>query len=252
LVSLLPANFHPATGSQGVHDAINATPGSIGYLSVDFVQFSPLGGPDPTGPKAANVQTYFTFCNPALPAPLGTCGATSTIPIYKSPTPYNSAQGMRYWPHINGVDTSLRPPSFVVTGANSCNTLPEGCATDPAAWGKTNPGPLGRGSYPIVGFSFMDMYSCYASAQDVQDLFGNARHNLGFIRWYFGLTLETVSNGGLATNVVANALHKAGFSRVPATYWPAIKGLLTAVPSTRPGTPGQVNTACEGVTGPGA
>jgi len=91
----LPANFYNdnggasgvtggASGSGGLQKIINATAGSIGYISPDFVQ--PV---DPNGPQAANVQTYATFNG----------GKT---PVYVAPTAGNAQAAM----------ATAAPPTF--------------------------------------------------------------------------------------------------------------------------------------------
>jgi ABC-type phosphate transport system substrate-binding protein len=221
--ALLPGNFVGAKGSGGVKTAITTTAGSMGYVSTDFVL--PVDG---TGSKAANLQTYNSFFN-------------GTTKVFKAPTAKNATPIMT----ATATTPELKVPSF----AANCATLPEGCANNPLDWGKTAPTPLAAGAYPIGGFTFADLYTCYASATDVDALVGVTVGSLGYWRWYEGSALE--QSGG-TTDLVKNALTANGFSKVPGSYISAIKKLLTTNKPTKIGTPGQLNTGCAAVVGPGA
>lgn len=178
-----------ASGSGGVKAAINATAGSIGYVSPDFVL--PV---DPAGPEAANLQTYATF-------------AKGTTPVYKAPTAANATLTVN----------SSRPPAFPTAAA------------DPLNWGAVAPLPINAGAYPIAGFSFIDLYSCYASATDVAALVGTTTGKVGYLPWYYGAS--SVNN-----NVPKNILAADGFAPVPAVWATAINKLLVD-PSLGIGTP---------------
>ena len=217
--NILPATFLGFAGSGGMKTNVLSHQGSMGYVSTDFVL--PV---DAGGPKAANLQTWASF------------GGTK---VFKAPTAKNAT------PIMTATITTpeLKAPSF----AANCGTLPQGCAADPLAWGKTNPTPLSAGAYPIGGFTFADLYTCYASATDVDALVGVTAGSLGFWRWYNGTATE---QGG--TDLVKAALTANGFSKIPGSYISAIKKLLTTNKPTKVGTPGQLNTGCAGVVGPGA
>jgi ABC-type phosphate transport system substrate-binding protein len=233
----LPAGWVLSSGNGGQHDTLTAVAGKgfVGYISTDFVRLSNATGPDSTGPRAANLQTWASFKAGAL---------TST---YKAPTSANAAKIMTYT--TAEPTTYLKPPSFnahVAVGLKpSCDSLAEGCADNPAAWSKTNPTPNNTAAYPIGGFTFADMYSCYASATDVDSLVGTTAGSLGFFRWYFGSSTEN-------TGTPKKSLAKNQFAAVPGAYVTAIKKLLTTNPSTKVGVPGVVGTACSAVGGPGA
>jgi ABC-type phosphate transport system substrate-binding protein len=140
----LPANFYNdqassgvvggASGSDGIKKAILATPGSIGYVSPDFV--SPV---DKSGPAAANLQTYATF-------------SAGSTPVYKAPTAANAIPIM----------AASKPPKFPTEAGNPLN------------WGAVNPTPTAATAYPIGGFSFIDLHRCYTSARDVAALVGTS------------------------------------------------------------------------------
>jgi ABC-type phosphate transport system substrate-binding protein len=204
----LPANFYNdnggasgvtggASGSGGVKSIILANTGSIGYLSPDFVQ--PV---DTSGPQAANLQTYDSF-------------AAGKTPSYRPPTAANAVPIM----------ASAKPPSFPTAAANPLN------------WGALNPTPTGAQTYPIGGFTFIDLRRCYKSAQDVAALAGTTAGHYGYFTWYYGS--KTINQGKPAATLAAD-----GFAPVPAAWASAITRLLTA-PATGLNTP--LNGSCRAV-----
>jgi phosphate transport system substrate-binding protein len=170
-----------ANGSGGIKAAILATPGSIGYVSPDFV--APV---DKTGPNAANLQTYASF-------------AAGTPPSYRAPTAANAVPIM----------SSTKPPAFPTAAAN------------PLSWGAVNPTPAGATTYPIGGFSFIDLHRCYTSATDVASLVSTTAGKAGYLTWYYGAS--SVNKG-----VPAAILKRDGFAQVPAAWSAAVIRLLTA------------------------
>jgi phosphate transport system substrate-binding protein len=208
----LPANFVGASGSGGMKTAINATAGAIGYISPDFAL--PI---DPTGPQAANLQTWASF-------------VAAGTKVYKAPTAKNGTAIMG----------AVKAPLFT---KNSCPTAPGGiCAHDPLNWGVTNSKPLSAGAYPIGGFTFIDTYTCYTAAADVDAIAGVTPGALGLFRWFFGTTTDNSLH-------VKTELTNNGFSLVPGGWISAAKKLLTTNKPTKIGTPGQANTGCVAVTG---
>ena len=223
----LPANFVGASGNAGIKTAVLANPGRIGYSTADFVNLK-NNLPDSSGPKAANLQTYASFL-------------AGGAPVWKAPTSANAAKIMA---PVTGDPTTtyLKAPSF----AKNCATLPQKCAANPLDWGKTAPGPKNVNAYPIGGFTFFDLYTCYSSAAEVNDLVGTTAGQLGFFRWYFGTNLE---NG----TKVKNSLTKNGFAIVPGSYSSAARKLLTTNGPTKVGVAGDpASTPCSGAAGPGA
>jgi ABC-type phosphate transport system substrate-binding protein len=200
-----------ASGSHGVQLAVDATPGAIGYVSPDFVQPVATGNDTKGNPIAAsaNPQTYYSYIN-------------KTTASYIAPTPKNATPIM----------SSTTPPSFSGSPAPALNAL---------NWGAVNPLPSSSGAYPIGGFTFVDLYSCYASATDVTALVGTTAGSLGVFRWYYGSSTE--NNG-----VVSSTLAEDGFAPVPGAWLAAAKTLLTTNTSTKISTPGKANTACAKVT----
>jgi ABC-type phosphate transport system substrate-binding protein len=217
----LPANFinnealtgvtGGASGSGGVKKAIQGTVGSIGYVSPDFVQ--PV---DKTGPAAANLQTFASH-------------SVKGTPVYIAPTPSAATLALR----------SATPPTF--TGASTAQSA----AANPLNWGAVEPRPANQAAYPIAGFSFIDLYSCYSSAADVAGLVGTTAGQYGYLTWYYGSS--SVNQG-----VPASILAADGFAPVPAAWATAINKLLTDA-NLGIGTPkkgGLIGTkACKNVTG---
>jgi len=188
----LPANFYNdnsgasgvtggANGSGGVKSIILATTGSIGYISPDFVK--PV---DSSGPAAANLQTYASF----------NAGSTK---VYRPPTAANAVPIM----------ASSKPPAFPTAAANPLN------------WGALNPTPSGSQTYPIGGFTFIDMHRCFTAAADVAALASTTPSSYGFFTWYYGP--KSVNSG-----TPASILASDGFAPVPAAWASAITRLLTA------------------------
>jgi ABC-type phosphate transport system substrate-binding protein len=214
----LPANFYNnsafagvtggASGSGGLQLAVDATAGSIGYVSPDFVQ--PVAtGKDKNGntiAAAANLQTYYTY------------SAKSTAK-YVAPTATAASL----------VFSTVAPPSF--SGSPSP-------ASNPLNWGVTNPTPTNASAYPIAGFTFIDMYTCYASPTVEAALGSTTAGKLGLFRWYYGSSTE---NGGK----VASILAADGFAQVPASWNGSIKELLFTSYATTINVGGKVGTDCQ-------
>ena len=227
---LLDSSYVAEPGSKGIHDNVVATTGSIGYVSTDFVV--PFSGPQfnqsnvQINPKAANIQTYATLHN-------------NLTPVFKAPNPKTAL------PIVGAAKAPLSTAASCPVGS-AFGQSPDGiCSHNPANWGVTFPQPLSTAAYPLGGFTFMDVYTCYASSADVTALVGTAAGHLGYLRWFFGSTTE---NGSL----VKNSLAANGFTTVPGSWSGGAKKLLTTDKKTKISTPGTANTGCAGVTGAGA
>jgi len=155
------------------------------------------------------------------------------LPKYFAPTAANATKIMTY--STAEPTTYLKPPAFPVAVGTSCTAKPEGCAAVASDWGKTNPAPLNKGAYPIGGFTFIDLYTCYNLASDVDALVGTTANNLGLWRWYFGSAAEN-------TGLPGKSLGKNQFAKVPATYITAIKKLLTTFAPTKVAVAGSGGT----------
>jgi len=204
----LPANFYNdpdvtnvnggAVGSGGVQKAVLATTGSIGYLSPDFAK--PV---DTSGPLAANLQTYVSF-------------SAGSTPVYRAPTATNGEQIM----------ANTKPPAFPTAAANPLN------------WGALNPLPAGATTYPIGGFTFIDLRRCYTSAGDAAALAGTTAGTYGVFTWLYAASSV---NGGKPAAILATD----GFAPVPAAWAASINRLLTS-PTLGIGTAG-TGTNCKTV-----
>ena len=109
-------------------------------------------------------------------------------------------------------------------------------------WGLTFPAPALARAYPIGGFGFIDLYTCYASAAVRDAMAGTTAGNLGLLRWFFGSSAENSSQ-------VKTELNRNGFSALPGSWAGAVKKLLVTDQKTRIGIPGQVKTGCAAVSG---
>lgn len=218
----LPANFYNNSafagvvggtqGNGGMQQAVDATPGAVGYVAPDFAQPIATGNDKKGNPIAAtlNLQSYYTFSKGLAPA-------------YKPP----SATAASY------VMSGVTPPSS--TGGASAPF------TDPLNWGPVNPAPTSVSAYAIGGFQYFLLYSCYSAAADVNALVSPTAGALGLFRWYYGSATE---NGGIPGTI----LKSYGYSAIPSTWITAVKQLLTTNAYTKIGTPGQAKTACVGVS----
>jgi len=218
----LPANFTGASGSGGVKAAVFGTVGAVGYLSPDFVK--PIDT-SANASAAANVQTYASLI-------------AATAPVYKAPTAKNGTA------IFSG--SLAKAPLFTAASCpvgTAFGQAADGiCAHNPLNWGVTNPTPASSGAYPIGGFTFIDLYTCYASAADKDAVAGKAAGSLGLFAWYFG---SATQNGGKPKLELTNN----GFSVVPGSWLSGAKKLILTDVKTAIGTPGQAKTGCTSVTG---
>ena len=158
----LPANFILAPGNGGVQTAVAGTVGAIGYLSPDFVAPVISGGL-----QAANLQTYTSL--------------VAGTKVWKAPSAKNG--------------TGIMSGTFAKAPLSTAGSCPTGtgvgqasdgiCAHNPLNWGVANPKPASAAAYPIGGFTFVDLYTCYASAADKDAIAGTTAGALGLFRWYF-------------------------------------------------------------------
>jgi ABC-type phosphate transport system substrate-binding protein len=237
-----PANFTAAAagGSGGIKAAINSTQGAISYISPDFTSngvwvalTKTLTPFDSTGPKAANLQTWLSFNNHLTAKFVVASPAAGTATMNQ---------------------TNLKPPSFAAgscVAANSTGVAPHilaadgKCGHNPLNWGVTNPLPIGAAAYPMGGFTFIDMYQCYAAQADVDALVSKVATptgQQGLWMWYFGATTINGSH-------VKNEMARNGFSLVPGTWSSAAKTLLTSDAVTKVAKAGTAKTPCAAISG---
>jgi ABC-type phosphate transport system substrate-binding protein len=218
----LPSNFVGQSGSKALRDFVHDNNGSVGYVSTDFVL--PVDTSAKTV-KSANLQTWASF--------------VAGTKKWAAPTATASAD----------IAVGIAPPSAhkascpIGTGAGQS---PDGrCSHNALNWGIATPTPTSKAAWPVGGFTFIDMYTCYASAADVDALVGTTSGSLGFWRWYFGTNAD---NGSLP----GNSLASNGFAPVPGNWKTAIISLLTTDQLTKVSTPRTHHTGCLGVKGTGA
>jgi ABC-type phosphate transport system substrate-binding protein len=217
----MPAGSIGANGSGGVKAAITGNVGSVGYISPDFIV-----NVDPTGPKAVNLQSWLSFSTNLAPKWIaaGPKSGTAIMGAVKSP-----------------LFTAASCPVGTGVGQASDGI----CAHNPLNWGATNPTPISSSAFPVGGFTFVDMYTCYASATDKDAIAGTTALSLGLWRWFFGSTTENAS-------IVKTQLTNNGFSLVPGSWISSAKKLLTTDAKTKISTPGTAKTGCATVSGSGA
>ena len=118
---------------------------------------------------------------------------------------------------------STTPP----TGAN---------VTNPLNWGVVNPYPNIAAGYPFVGFTFLDLYTCYGDAATVSALASTSTKTPGLLNWMF-------SAGTLATSP-ATIIKKNGLAPLTAAWDAAVKSLLVTSKATAIAKAGTKGTAC--------
>jgi phosphate transport system substrate-binding protein len=136
------ASFHRAAGSSGVANGVKGANGGIGYVSPDFTQIAQTPA-IPNPPPAANLQNQHDI--------------------------NTGQQNFTHSPALTNV-------SAVVAGA-----APPPTGSDAARWGQIQTsGSIVNSSaanaYPIVGFTFLDLYTCYTSVK--------VAGITGLINWY--------------------------------------------------------------------
>jgi ABC-type phosphate transport system substrate-binding protein len=121
-----PANFTGETGAANVAAYGVATPSSLVYITPDFTSIAP---------KSSNTTSL------------------------KDASLVNATNGVAYQPSVTYTTTGLSNP-----GAGSTNTTPPATKTtaaDPLNWVPLI--PLTNSGYPIVGYTTVELSSCYAN-----------------------------------------------------------------------------------------
>ena len=137
-----PARLREVEGVSGVADGIRSTRGAIGYISPEYTRVAPTPS-IPNPPPVANLQNQADI--------------NAGRPDYThSPSPANVAAA---------VAAASPPPA----GANAVR------------WGRIQTSPAivnssAADAYPIVGFTFLNFYTCYPAAK--------APGITGFVNWY--------------------------------------------------------------------
>jgi ABC-type phosphate transport system substrate-binding protein len=128
-----PADFTGESGSANVATQLVATANSIGYLSPDYTSIAP---------KSANTTTL------------------------KVASLVNASNGVAYTPSVANTETGLANP-----GAGASDTTPPttlATAMNPLNWVPAI--PVTTKGYPIVGYTTIELSSCYANKTAGTDL----------------------------------------------------------------------------------
>jgi phosphate transport system substrate-binding protein len=121
-----PSNFTGESGSQAVAMQMVATSGSFGYLSPDYTSIAP---------KSASTTSL------------------------KVATLVNAKNGKSYTPSVANTETGLANGGAGSTNAAPPSTL--AAAMNPLNWVPAI--PVTTSGYPIVGYTTMDLSTCYAN-----------------------------------------------------------------------------------------
>jgi ABC-type phosphate transport system substrate-binding protein len=121
-----PSNFTGESGSQAVAMQMVATSGSFGYLSPDYTSIAP---------KSASTTSL------------------------KVATLVNAKNGKSYTPSVANTETGLANGGAGSTNAAPPSTL--AAAMNPLYWVPAI--PVTTSGYPIVGYTTMDLSTCYAN-----------------------------------------------------------------------------------------
>jgi ABC-type phosphate transport system substrate-binding protein len=144
------AGFIAVTGSQGVASTVASTTGAIGYVSPDYTRqvASPQVSPAPVVANLQNQTGWAARVGDATPTP------GEHVPV---------------------------APSLTNVGATT-NTFAGTTTQTAAAWGAavdtgTLRNPAGASAYPIIGFTMLDLYTCYFPAIETTRI-------KSFVGWY--------------------------------------------------------------------
>lgn len=196
----LPANFIDAslltvTGNnptlEAEADALAATVGSVGFLSPEFAE--PYGVPGHTALPTANLQNQ--------------AGIDSRIKRFVPPTPATT------WAIVSYLAAPVAGDSAAIWGAKGVVANPDD-----------------NNAYPIGGFSWLYLYSCYSDPAVLKNLVGPG--DAGLVRWLYG----TDPN-------VPQILGNHGFAALPFTWKRAVRALLFVDSATKIRRGGGANAA---------
>jgi ABC-type phosphate transport system substrate-binding protein len=184
------AHFINGSGNSGVITGVKNNPGSIGYSTAD--QVLPIA---PSGPPAANIQSQFDL---------------------------NVGNGQFEPPTTDG--TSKAMGSIIPVFDNTTRG-------NPLAWTGQSavPNPGAPGAYPIAGFTWMDVYQCYAAGGVNVPVF-----------------LNTYFAGLYGADSIGLIINDNGFIRPPYPWLVEIYNLLND-PTLQPNLSG--NGDCVGIPG---
>jgi ABC-type phosphate transport system substrate-binding protein len=163
-VTLTPpagSKFVPANGNGGMKTTIESTNGAIGYSTTDYSQ--PVLS---TGMKVANVQSQYDVDN---------------------------ATGAFQWPSPQRILNTMAASNPIFPDANA--------RANPLNWSSQGqvPNPGTPDSYPIAGFTWIDMYQCYNPSRSGGGTLTNLENYLGF-HYYDTHAAQIINSAGPATD----------------------------------------------------
>ena len=151
----VPSNFVGESGSGDVASELVATAGSIGALSPAYTSIAPLSA-NTTSLKVASLYN-------------------ATTATYYQPTVANTELGLE---HAGSTSTNLTAPSTNAVAMNPLNWVPLIATT--------------TAGYPIVGYTTLDLSSCYSKA-------GRGTFLINFLTAIFTTSYNTTAiNNGFA------------------------------------------------------
>ncbi len=187
-----PASFLSASGDAGIASTIVSTPGAIGYVSPDYTRQVARPEISPA-PVAANLQNHTNWA-----ALVGDTTPTTAEHMPTAPSVANP----------EAVLTGLRLPSVKIAAAWSA-ALDTAALRNPTYRPPAYPNPALATAYPIVGFTMLDLYSCYFPAAETSTL-------KGLISWYTG------HHPRVSTAVPDQIARKHGFVSLNQTFKDAV------------------------------
>ncbi len=106
------------------------------------------------------------------------------------------------------------PPGIATSALIMVNATPPSVADANAfATAGSNADPAGANTYPIGGFTWIELYSCYASSTVVQDLVSPGAGSTGLVKWLVS-TYSTEQTGLDVPEIMGNN----GFSPIPDSW----------------------------------
>jgi phosphate transport system substrate-binding protein len=166
-------HFMQASGSGGVESTVAGQIGSIGYASPDY--WAPVKA---GAPKTANLQSQWDL--------------TANTGTFEPPT----------W---QGAQTAMASATPVFDSTTILN---------PLAWSLQGvvPNPVLPGSYPIAGFTWLEMYQCYQPH-------ANGINSLTWVRTFLNYLYGSTDSH--------NILNANGFAPLPYAWLVQVSNLLT-------------------------
>ncbi|WP_225769191.1 substrate-binding domain-containing protein [Inquilinus sp. Marseille-Q2685] len=172
-----PASFLSAAGSEGVASTVASTTGAIGYVSPDFTRQVSTPEVSPA-PVVANLQNQTNWA----------ARVSDTTPTPGEHTPIA--------PSITNVGAATN----TFAGTTTQTAAAWSAALDTAALRN----PAGASVYPIIGFTMLDLYTCYFPAAEATTI-------KNFISWITG------NHATAPLSVATQIANNAGFTMPSST-----------------------------------